>query len=65
MRCRRATSWPDSSGSRAIRTGGNFWRSQEESPSGQGYHYNRNADTYMLVGEALGRGMVELLNAMK
>jgi alpha-galactosidase len=38
-----------------------FWRSAEESPSGQGYHYNRNAETYMLVGEALGRGMVELL----
>lgn len=42
-----------------------FWRSQEESPSGQGYHYNRNAETYMLVGEALGRGMIELLNGMK
>jgi len=38
-----------------------FWRSAEESPSGQGYHYNRNAETYVLVGEALGRGMVKLL----
>jgi len=42
-----------------------FWRSAEESPSGQGYHYNRNAETYMLVGEALGRGMIELLNQAK
>ena len=38
-----------------------FWRSKEQSPSGQGYHYNRNAETYMLVGEALARGMIQLL----
>jgi alpha-galactosidase len=38
-----------------------FWRSVEESPSKQGYHYNRNAETYVLVGDALGRGMVKLL----
>jgi hypothetical protein len=39
-----------------------FWRPVEQSPRNQGYHYNRNAETYMLVGESLGRGMVELLN---
>jgi alpha-galactosidase len=39
-----------------------FWRDTSISPSGQGYHYNRNAETYMLVGDALGRGMVKLLN---
>jgi hypothetical protein len=38
-----------------------LWRSPEESPSGQGYHHNRNAETYMLVGHVLGRGMVELM----
>jgi alpha-galactosidase len=38
-----------------------FWRSVEQSPANQGYHYNRNAETYMLVGDALGRGLVELL----
>jgi alpha-galactosidase len=38
-----------------------FWKEAEESPRNQGYHYNRNAETYMLVGDALGRGMVELL----
>jgi len=38
-----------------------FWRSVDESPADQGYHYNRNAETYMLVGDALGRGMVKLL----
>jgi alpha-galactosidase len=38
-----------------------FWREPEVSPKNQGYHYNQNAETYMLVGDALGRGMLELL----
>jgi hypothetical protein len=38
-----------------------FWRDVPVSPSAQGYHYNRNAETYMLVGEALGKGMLKLL----
>ncbi|MDA7918539.1 hypothetical protein N9B20_02635 [Mariniblastus sp.] len=37
-----------------------FWRDKELSPSGQGYHYNHNAETYMEVGQALGWAMVEL-----
>ena len=37
-----------------------FWREREESPAGQDYHYNRNAETYLLVGEAMGRAMVRL-----
>ena len=39
-----------------------YWRDTTLSPRAQGYHYNRNAETYMLVGDALGRGMVKLLN---
>ena len=39
----------------------NFWREVDESPVGQDYHYNRNAETYMLIGDALGRAMVGLL----
>lgn len=42
-----------------------FWRSREESPANQGYHDNRNAETYMLVGDALGRAMVRLMTAKK
>jgi alpha-galactosidase len=38
-----------------------YWRSVAESPTEQGYHYNRNAETYMLTGDALGRGMIDLL----
>lgn len=38
-----------------------FWRDPERSPTNQGFHYNQNAETYMLVGEALGKGMLKLL----
>ena len=38
-----------------------YWRPVAESPVNQGHHYNRNAETYMLVGDAMGRGMVRLL----
>lgn len=38
-----------------------FWREVAVSPKNQGYHYNRNAETYMEVGNALGWAMVELL----
>lgn len=37
-----------------------LWKDASVSPSGQGYHYNRNAETYMMVGDRLGRAMVKL-----
>ncbi|MCE9611141.1 MAG: sialate O-acetylesterase [Chthoniobacter sp.] len=37
-----------------------FWRDVGESPREQDYHYNRNAETYLLVGETMGRAMVRL-----
>jgi hypothetical protein len=37
-----------------------YWRQSDESPTDTGYHYNHNAETYMLTGDALGRAMVEL-----
>lgn len=40
-----------------------FWRDASVSPKNQGFHYNQNAETYMLVGEALGKGMLKLHNA--
>ena len=42
-----------------------FWNDTSVSPSGQGYHNNRNVETYMNVGDALGRGMVKLHNEKK
>lgn len=42
-----------------------FWRSRDVSPSGQGFHYHHNAETYMEVGNALGQAMAELLKSEK
>jgi hypothetical protein len=38
-----------------------FWRTSDVSPSGQGYHWNSNAETYCLMGESMGLKMVGLL----
>ena len=38
-----------------------FWREKEVSPSGQAYHWNTNAETYYLIGEAMGNAMKKLL----
>ena len=37
-----------------------FYRPAEESPSGQGYHWNSNAETYYLIGAAMGEAMKKL-----
>ena len=37
-----------------------FWRPKEKSPSSQGYHWNGNAETYYLIGEAMGAAMQQL-----
>ena len=39
----------------------NLWREANVSPKVQGHPCNRNAETYMDVGEAMGKAMVELL----
>lgn len=40
-----------------------YWRSTTESPGTQSFHYNWNAETYLLTGDACGRAMVGLLSA--
>ncbi|MBN1422694.1 MAG: hypothetical protein JXP34_28215 [Planctomycetes bacterium] len=42
-----------------------FWRGVDDSPANQDYHYHRNAETYLLVGDALGRAMVALKEGTK
>jgi hypothetical protein len=39
-----------------------FWRSREESPSGQDYHWYRNWETYYLIGKGMGDAMIPLLS---
>jgi len=38
-----------------------FWKLAEESPKNQDYHYNQNGETYYLIGDAFGKGMIKLL----
>ena len=38
-----------------------FFRARDISPHGFGYHWNGNAETYYLIGEGMGKAMVELL----
>ena len=38
-----------------------YYRPQTESPSGQAYHWNGNAETYYLIGEGMGKAMLELI----
>lgn len=38
-----------------------FWRDANDSPSGQGFHWNSNAETYYLIGDAMGHAMLKLL----
>ncbi|KAL7581808.1 hypothetical protein ACA910_022333 [Epithemia clementina (nom. ined.)] len=38
-----------------------FWREANVSPTNQDYHYNRNAETYLLVGDALANRMIKVL----
>ncbi|MGB9687736.1 sialate O-acetylesterase [Thermogutta sp.] len=53
---------PEFKGNVAFVSTREFWRPPEESPSAQGYHWNTNAETYYLIGEAMGRAMLRLLN---
>jgi hypothetical protein len=39
-----------------------YWRSTEQSPTGQGYHWNQNAGSYIDIGGAMGAKMVEILS---
>ena len=39
-----------------------YWKDASVSPRNQDFHYNGNAETYMMVGDALGRGMAKLLD---
>ncbi|MFZ9935796.1 MAG: autotransporter-associated beta strand repeat-containing protein [Luteolibacter sp.] len=38
-----------------------YWRTAAESRVDQNYHYHRNAETFLLVGDAAGRAMIDLL----
>ncbi len=38
-----------------------FVRTEKESPTGEAHHEIKNGETYFLIGDALGKGMLKLL----
>ncbi len=56
-----AGNYPEFAGNVATIDARPYWRGADESPANQGHHYNQNAETYMQVGDALGRAMARLL----
>lgn len=53
-----AGNYPEFDGNVKTMDARGFWR--DFGPSTQGFHYNHNAETYLLVGEALGRAMIQM-----
>ncbi|NHE56636.1 sialate O-acetylesterase [Cyclobacterium plantarum] len=38
-----------------------FWRDVHDSPANQSYHWNRNAESYFLIGKSMGESMIDIL----
>ncbi len=54
------TKYPEFIGNVRTMEGRGYWRTTGPNTS-QNYHYYHNAETYMLVGDAMGRGMLDLI----
>lgn len=39
-----------------------FWRTVEDSPKKENYHWNRNAESYLLVGESIATSMIDIID---
>jgi hypothetical protein len=52
--------YPEFKGNVAFVGTKNFWRPKEVSPTGQGFHWNSNAETFYLIGTAMGEAMLGL-----
>ncbi len=55
-----AAAHPDFKGTAACVETRDFFRPGDDSPSRHGYHWNCNAETYFLIGDAMGRAMTTL-----
>jgi len=53
--------YPEFKGNVAFVETKDFWRTAEVSPRPQNYHWNCNAETYYLIGNAMGEAMKKLL----
>jgi len=55
------TKYPEFKGNVAVDDTRDYYRTVELSPANQGYHWNRNAETYFLIGNAMATEMLEIL----
>ena len=55
--------YPEFKGNVAFVGTKDFWRPAEASPANQGFHWNRNAETYFLIGEAMGKATLKLMES--
>jgi len=66
MRAQAAVAaYPEFKGNVAFVGTKGFYRPPEVSPSRQGYHWNSNAETYFLIGDAMGKAMIQMLGGGK
>jgi|GEM_PF-191695 len=56
-----AAASPEFSGNVALVDSKPFWKDSLQSPATEVHHYNRNAGTYFLMGDAAGHAMIALL----
>jgi len=64
MRAQAAVAaYPEFKGNVAFVETKSFYRPPEVSPSNQQYHWNCNAETYFLIGDAMGKAMLKLTEA--
>jgi hypothetical protein len=60
-----ANTYPEFEGNVAAVDTRDFWREANVSPKDEGYHWNRNAETYYLMGDAMGEAIATLDDATK
>ncbi|WP_372807336.1 sialate O-acetylesterase [Pontiella sp.] len=51
---------PDFNGNVAVVDTAAFWRDAADSPSKQNYHWNRNAESYLLIGQSMADALIAL-----
>ncbi len=59
------TNYPEFKGNVAVVDTREFWRDEEDSPRKQNYHWNRNAETYCLIGQSMAGAMKGILEEYK
>lgn len=53
--------YPEFQGNVSVIDTRDFWRDPEDSPSGQVYHWCRNAESYFLIGQSMAEATLQLM----